>query len=166
MGKRLFAEIGCVDCHRPKWRTGSSHPVAALRDRNIYPYSDLLLHNMGEELAGARSPRGYPHVSRVERGRTLGALALGGEEAALRRRLAARIAIVGVGGVRRGPAAFELLLCGARAGPAPAGACGAAAVAPSCPRVMRVPGSRRVTRGCPLGRSSSSSDSSRLSHML
>ena len=53
MGKRLFAEIGCVDCHRPKWRTGSSHPVAALRDRNIYPYSDLLLHNMGEGLAGA-----------------------------------------------------------------------------------------------------------------
>ena len=53
MGKRLFAGIGCVDCHRPEWRTGSSHPVAALRNRKIYPYSDLLLHNMGEELAGA-----------------------------------------------------------------------------------------------------------------
>lgn len=45
-GQRVFARIGCADCHVPTLRTGW-HEVAALRDRDFAPYSDFLLHDMG-----------------------------------------------------------------------------------------------------------------------
>ncbi len=48
-GKILFDQIGCAACHRPTLRTGAS-PIAALTLREIYPYTDLLLHDMGPEL--------------------------------------------------------------------------------------------------------------------
>ncbi len=51
-GARLFTEIGCAACHRPYWRTGNTHPLAVLHERNIQPYTDLLLHDMGDALAG------------------------------------------------------------------------------------------------------------------
>src|SRR6185312_17509008 len=35
------------DCHRPSWRTGSS-PIKALNFVTFSPYSDFLLHDMGE----------------------------------------------------------------------------------------------------------------------
>jgi len=50
-GRELFSEIGCADCHHPKFRTGNDHPITALRDQLIRPYTDLLLHDMGEALA-------------------------------------------------------------------------------------------------------------------
>ncbi len=49
-GRRLFTRIGCAACHRPAFRTGDS-PVRALRDRWVAAYTDLLLHDMGPDLA-------------------------------------------------------------------------------------------------------------------
>jgi CxxC motif-containing protein (DUF1111 family) len=53
-GRRRFGEAGCVDCHVETMKTGS-HEVAALEDQTIHPYTDLLLHDMGEGLADGRS---------------------------------------------------------------------------------------------------------------
>ena len=50
-GETLFGEIGCSDCHRPSYTTSANHPLAELRSQTIYPYTDMLLHDMGEELA-------------------------------------------------------------------------------------------------------------------
>jgi CxxC motif-containing protein (DUF1111 family) len=48
-GKALFTEIGCAKCHRPELKTGASS-VAALSNKTFYPYTDLLLHDMGPGL--------------------------------------------------------------------------------------------------------------------
>ena len=53
-GERIFGEVGCDGCHRPSFTTGSDHPVEALRGQRIQPYSDFLLHDMGEGLADGR----------------------------------------------------------------------------------------------------------------
>lgn len=50
-GKKTFETIGCASCHIPKIQTGSTHPIAALRNQTIRPYTDLLLHDMGNTLA-------------------------------------------------------------------------------------------------------------------
>jgi CxxC motif-containing protein (DUF1111 family) len=52
-GEALFAQAGCAACHRPTLRTGD-HAVAALAQQTIHPYSDLLLHDLGEGLADGR----------------------------------------------------------------------------------------------------------------
>jgi CxxC motif-containing protein (DUF1111 family) len=52
-GRALFESVGCVRCHVPTVRTGA-HPIAALAFRNAMLYSDLLLHDMGDELADRR----------------------------------------------------------------------------------------------------------------
>ena len=49
-GRMIFSEIGCNSCHVPKLKTGD-HPVEALRHKKVAAYSDLLLHDMGPELA-------------------------------------------------------------------------------------------------------------------
>jgi CxxC motif-containing protein (DUF1111 family) len=49
-GKRIFVQIGCAKCHVPTLYTGD-HPIEALRFKPVNLYSDLLLHNMGPELA-------------------------------------------------------------------------------------------------------------------
>lgn len=53
-GKKLFYESGCIACHRPKFVT----PRDPLRPEQsfqlIWPYSDMLLHNMGDGLADNR----------------------------------------------------------------------------------------------------------------
>ena len=43
MGKALFHDIGCALCHIPMLRAG---------DREVWLYSDLLLHDMGSDLDG------------------------------------------------------------------------------------------------------------------
>lgn len=48
-GKQLFIAIGCGSCHRSEMKTGSS-PIAALSNKTFYPYTDLLLHDMGTGL--------------------------------------------------------------------------------------------------------------------
>ena len=53
-GEQLFRDAGCASCHRPTMRTGNSHPIAALRNQTIHPFSDLLLHDMGDDLADDR----------------------------------------------------------------------------------------------------------------
>lgn len=52
-GEQLFDQIGCASCHRPTWKTGD-HPIAALANQTIHPYTDMLLHDMGDELADNR----------------------------------------------------------------------------------------------------------------
>jgi CxxC motif-containing protein (DUF1111 family) len=49
-GGIVFALIGCTKCHIPALRTGR-HPVRALSEKWVAAYSDLLLHDMGPELA-------------------------------------------------------------------------------------------------------------------
>ena len=53
-GKELFYAAGCTGCHRPKFATRRDHEVSALAGQLIWPYSDLLLHDMGEGLADNR----------------------------------------------------------------------------------------------------------------
>lgn len=53
-GKRLFYEIGCIACHRPKYVTGNDEQQPELSGQLIWPYTDLLLHDMGEGLADHR----------------------------------------------------------------------------------------------------------------
>ena len=50
-GKLLFREAGCASCHLERMETGESHPVELLRNQTIHPYTDMLLHDMGEGLA-------------------------------------------------------------------------------------------------------------------
>jgi CxxC motif-containing protein (DUF1111 family) len=50
-GKKLFYEAGCISCHRPKYVTRKDTPQKALRFQLIWPYSDFLLHDMGDGLA-------------------------------------------------------------------------------------------------------------------
>jgi CxxC motif-containing protein (DUF1111 family) len=53
-GKALFAEAGCAVCHVPKMETGESATLPELSHQVIRPYTDLLLHDMGEELSDHR----------------------------------------------------------------------------------------------------------------
>lgn len=53
-GKRLFYEAGCTACHTPKHATARQAADPALRGQLIWPYTDLLLHDMGDGLADGR----------------------------------------------------------------------------------------------------------------
>lgn len=63
-GRELFHQAQCISCHVPRHKTGqaegsllgdaglldisdTSTPIAALSEQVIYPYTDLLLHDMG-----------------------------------------------------------------------------------------------------------------------
>jgi CxxC motif-containing protein (DUF1111 family) len=50
-GEQLFKTVGCANCHVTDVVTGSNHPFSELRDQSIKPYTDLLLHDMGPDLA-------------------------------------------------------------------------------------------------------------------
>jgi CxxC motif-containing protein (DUF1111 family) len=52
-GQTLFQQVGCASCHVPSLTTSTS-PLAALANRTAELYSDLLLHDMGPELADNR----------------------------------------------------------------------------------------------------------------
>ena len=45
-GKTIFINTGCAKCHTPELATGFS-PIAALSYKTFFPYTDLLLHDMG-----------------------------------------------------------------------------------------------------------------------
>jgi CxxC motif-containing protein (DUF1111 family) len=49
-GKSVFAKTGCALCHTPSFTTGPSD-VAALSNKPVNLYSDLMLHGMGPGLA-------------------------------------------------------------------------------------------------------------------
>ena len=53
-GKALFYAIGCQACHVPSFTTGTVPGQEHLSNQKIWPYSDLLLHDMGEGLADNR----------------------------------------------------------------------------------------------------------------
>ncbi|MBI2429114.1 MAG: thiol oxidoreductase [Ignavibacteriales bacterium] len=48
-GNQLFTSAGCAKCHTPQWTTPQSD-IEALSNKTFYPYSDLLLHDMGAGL--------------------------------------------------------------------------------------------------------------------
>ena len=50
-GQTLFKELGCMDCHRQSYTTQYSAEHPELSVQIIYPYTDMLLHDMGSELA-------------------------------------------------------------------------------------------------------------------
>lgn len=52
-GKKLFQNSGCAGCHTPRHLT-ENHPLSELEDQEIWPYTDLLLHDMGEGLSDNR----------------------------------------------------------------------------------------------------------------
>ena len=52
-GAELFLAAGCAACHTPRYVTGESD-IPALSQQTIYPYTDLLLHDMGPGLADNR----------------------------------------------------------------------------------------------------------------
>jgi CxxC motif-containing protein (DUF1111 family) len=53
-GARLFARIGCTSCHTPTLHTGEYPDAPVLAHQTIHPFTDLLLHDMGEALADGR----------------------------------------------------------------------------------------------------------------
>ena len=50
-GREHFYQLGCADCHQPNFRTSSQTENPAFAAQQIWPYSDFLLHDMGEGLA-------------------------------------------------------------------------------------------------------------------
>jgi CxxC motif-containing protein (DUF1111 family) len=50
-GEQIFKTIGCASCHATDVVTGANHPFAELRNQAIKPYTDMLLHDMGADLA-------------------------------------------------------------------------------------------------------------------
>ena len=53
-GERVFTDFGCTVCHRPSLQTGPGTRILLTAERQIAPYSDLLLHDMGEGLSDHR----------------------------------------------------------------------------------------------------------------
>ena len=53
-GKALFYGIGCTGCHTPKHATRRDWPLETLAGQLIWPYTDLLVHDMGDDLADGR----------------------------------------------------------------------------------------------------------------
>jgi CxxC motif-containing protein (DUF1111 family) len=53
-GEKLFAAAKCAQCHVPELKTGSYDALPQLGNKTIRPYTDLLLHDMGPELADGR----------------------------------------------------------------------------------------------------------------
>ncbi len=53
-GKQLFTEAGCAACHTPSYTTAAQAAEPELAGQRIFPYTDLLLHDMGEGLADHR----------------------------------------------------------------------------------------------------------------
>ena len=54
-GEILFAEARCASCHVPTLRTGVLAGVPSVSNQTIQPYTDMLLHDMGPDLADNRS---------------------------------------------------------------------------------------------------------------
>lgn len=53
-GKSLFHQAGCQKCHTPSFTTSADASEPELASQLIRPYTDLLLHDMGEGLADDR----------------------------------------------------------------------------------------------------------------
>ncbi len=53
-GKQLFRDMGCAACHVASHVTGVHPQFPNLSNQTIWPYTDLLLHDMGPALADGR----------------------------------------------------------------------------------------------------------------
>lgn len=53
-GKEVFHALGCQGCHRPSFVTGEINGQPQVSRQKIWPYTDMLLHDMGEGLADHR----------------------------------------------------------------------------------------------------------------
>ncbi len=51
-GKNLFYEGKCAECHKPSWITSEYDYIPEYANQKIWPYTDLLMHDMGEENKG------------------------------------------------------------------------------------------------------------------
>ncbi len=50
-GKKLFASTNCAVCHAPTMKTRTDYPIAAIAGIDAAVYTDMLLHDMGPDLA-------------------------------------------------------------------------------------------------------------------
>lgn len=53
-GENLFRDLGCTSCHTPTFTTGDDEEFPELSRQTIHPYTDLLLHDLGDALADGR----------------------------------------------------------------------------------------------------------------
>jgi len=53
-GERIFADAHCAVCHVPELKTGEYAPMPQLAGQTVQPFTDLLVHDMGEGLADGR----------------------------------------------------------------------------------------------------------------
>lgn len=53
-GKQIFKQTGCMSCHVSMFKTDVNVAFKAISNQTIFPYTDLLLHDMGTELADNR----------------------------------------------------------------------------------------------------------------
>jgi CxxC motif-containing protein (DUF1111 family) len=52
-GSNKFKDMGCASCHIPTLKSGD-HPIVEVAKQTFHPYTDLLLHDMGESLSDDR----------------------------------------------------------------------------------------------------------------
>jgi CxxC motif-containing protein (DUF1111 family) len=53
-GKNIFYQAGCNNCHTPMQRTEVNVAFPEISNQVIFPYTDMLLHDMGDGLADYR----------------------------------------------------------------------------------------------------------------
>lgn len=53
-GAALFTQVNCSGCHRPTIQTGIDLTLGQISNQRIHPYTDLLVHDMGDGLADNR----------------------------------------------------------------------------------------------------------------
>jgi len=64
-GQAIFSRVGCAACHVPALRT-RGHPIASMSNQVFFPYTDLLLHDMGPDLADICMGQALPEEFRTE----------------------------------------------------------------------------------------------------
>jgi CxxC motif-containing protein (DUF1111 family) len=53
-GEQIFDDVGCASCHVKTYTTQNNPLLPALSEQVIHPFTDLLLHDMGDDLADNR----------------------------------------------------------------------------------------------------------------
>jgi CxxC motif-containing protein (DUF1111 family) len=53
-GRAIFSDIGCAACHVPRHVTGDVEGLPEVSAQTIFPYTDLLLHDLGLALSDER----------------------------------------------------------------------------------------------------------------
>jgi CxxC motif-containing protein (DUF1111 family) len=53
-GAKLFSQFGCASCHTTTLQTDENASLPELANQTFHPFTDLLLHDMGPELADGR----------------------------------------------------------------------------------------------------------------